>query len=116
MQLTPNSLKFLVVSIILNEVEKNNITIEDLLFAFNVKRTPSKPGAPRGQLGTYYLSASKNFYIFSGNATVDKDWDSPRSLLVVSGEWILQGFDRTFFPLVNKFSTGKNDFLYLCYY
>ena len=116
MLLTPNSLKFLVASIILNEVEKKNIIVEDLLFAFNVKRTLSKPGAPRGKMGTYYLSASKYFYIFSGSTAVDKDWDSPRSLLVVSGEWIPQGFDHTFFPLVNKFSTGKNDFLYFYYY
>ena len=48
MQFTPNSLKFLVASVILNEVEKKNITVEDLLFAFNVKRTPSKPSAFRG--------------------------------------------------------------------
>ena len=73
MQLALNSIKILVASIILNEVEKKNITVEDLLFVFNVKRTPTKPSAPRGQLGTYYLSASKNYYIFSGSATVDKD-------------------------------------------
>ena len=96
-------------SIILNEVEKKNITVEDLLFVFNVKRTPTKPGAPKGQFGTYYLSASKNYYIFSGSAAMDKDWDSPRGLLVVSGEWIPQGFNHTHFPLVDKFSTGKND-------
>ena len=88
MQLTLNSLKFLVASIILNEVEGKNITFEDLLFIFNVKRTPSKPGTPKVQLSTFYLSASKIFYIFSGSAVVDKDWDSPRGLLVISGEWI----------------------------
>ena len=115
MQLTPNSHKFLVASIILNEVEKKDITVEDLLFAFNIKRTPSKPGAPRGQFGTYYISASKKFYIFSGSTVVDKDWDSLRTLLVVRGEWIPQGFDRSLFPLVNKFSTGKNVCLYFCY-
>ena len=64
MQLTPNSLKFLVASIILNEVKKKNITVEDLLFVFSVKRTPTKPSAPKGQFDTYYLSASKNYYIF----------------------------------------------------
>ena len=86
MKLTPNSLKFLVASIILNEVEKKNISVEDLLFAFNVERTPSKSGTPKGQLSTFYLSASKNFYIFSGSAAVDKDWDALRGLLVISGE------------------------------
>ena len=109
MQLTPNSLKFLVASIILNEVEGKNITVEDLIFVFNVKRTPTKPGTPRGQLSTFYLSTSKNDYMFSGSTAVDKDWDSPRGLLVISGEWIPQGFNRTHFPLVNKFSLGKND-------
>ena len=116
MQLTPNSLKFLVTSIILNEVEKKNITVEDLLFAFNVKRTPSKPGAPKSQMSTYILSGSKNYYIFARRAAVAKDWDSPRNLLVVSGEWVPQGFNRTHFPLVNTFSTGKNVCLYLCHY
>ena len=73
MQLTPNSLKFLVASIILNEVEKKGITVEDLLFAFKIKRTPTKSSAPKSQFGTYYLLASKNFYIFSGSAVVDND-------------------------------------------
>ena len=86
MQLTLNSLKFLVASIILNEVERKNITVEYLLFIFNVKRTPTKLGTPKGQLSTFYLSTSKNYYMFSGSATVDKDWDSPRGLLVISGE------------------------------
>ena len=108
MQLIPNSLKFLVASIILNEVEEKNITVEDLIFVFNFKRTPSKPGAPRGQMSTFYLSTSKNYYIFVGSTAVDKDWDSPRNLLVVSGEWVPQGFNHTHFPLVNTFSTGKN--------
>ena len=113
MQLTPNFLKFLTASIILNEVEKKNITVEDLLFVFKVKRTPTKLGAIKSSFGTYYLSASKNFYIFSTSVAVDKDWDSPRTLLVVSGEWIPKDFDRTIFPLVSKFSLGKHDFLHV---
>ena len=75
MQLTPNSLKFLATSIILNEVEKKDITLEDLLFTFRIKRTPMKPGALKNQFGTYYPSASKNFYIFSGSTVVNKDCD-----------------------------------------
>ena len=109
MQLTPNSLKFLVASVILNEVERKNIVVEDLLFAFKVKRTPSKLGAPKKQMGTFYLSASKNYYMFSGSAAVDKDWDSPRNLLVISGDWIPQGFNRSNFHLVDKFSTSMHD-------
>ena len=88
MQLTPNSFKFLTASIILNEVEKQDIIVEDLLFVFKVKKTPTKPDAPKSPLGTYYLSASKNFFIFSASTRVDKGWDSPRTLLVISGEWI----------------------------
>ena len=116
MQLTLNSLKFLVASIILNEVEGKNITVEDLLFVFNVKKTPTKPGNPRGHSNTYYLSASKNYYMFSGSASVDKDWESAGGFYVISGEWIPQGLDRTYFPLVIKFSMGKNDWLSSCYY
>ena len=89
MQLTPNSLKFLVASIILNEVERKNIIVEDLFFIFNVKRTPTKPGIPKGQFSTFYLSASENFYMFSGSAAVDKDWDSSRELLVISSDFLL---------------------------
>ena len=47
MQLTPNSVKFLAASIILNEVQGKNITVEDLLFIFRVKRTHSKPSTPK---------------------------------------------------------------------
>ena len=115
MQLNPNSLKFLIASVILNEVEGKNIAVEDLIFAFNVKRTPSKPDAPKGQMSTFYLSASKNYYIFAGSAIADKDWDSPRNLLVVNDEWVPQGFNCTHFPLVNTFSTGKNVCLCFCY-
>ena len=107
MQLTPNSLKFLTASIILNEVEKKDITVEDLLFVFKVKRTPTKPGTPKSPFSTYYLSASKNFFMFSASTVVDKDWDSLRTLLVVGGEWIPKDFNRTIFPLVTKFSVGK---------
>ena len=109
MQLTLNSLKFLIASIILNEIERKNITVKDLLFIFNVKRTPTKLGTSKGQLSTFYLFASKNYYMFSRSAAVDKDWDSFRGFLVISSEWIPQGFNRTHFPLVTKFSLGKND-------
>ena len=107
MQLTPNSLKFLTASIILNEVEKKDITVEDLLFVFKVKRTPTKPGTPKSPFSTYCLSTSKNFFMFSASTVVDKDWDSLRTLLVVGGEWIPKDFNRTIFPLVTKFSVGK---------
>ena len=40
MQLTPHSLKCIVATIILNEVEKKGITIEDFLLAFRVVKTP----------------------------------------------------------------------------
>ena len=86
MQLTPNSFKFLIGSIILNEVEGKDISVEDILYVFKVKRTPSKPGLPKNQMGTFYLSTSKNYFMFSASTTVDKDWD--RNVLVVSGAWI----------------------------
>ena len=73
MQLTPNSFKFLTASIILNEVEGKDISVEDLLYIFKVKRTQSKPGLPKNQMGTFYLSASKNYFMFSASTTVDKD-------------------------------------------
>ena len=96
------------------KLREKNITVEDLLFVFNVKRTPTKPGNPRGQLSTYYLSASKNYYMFSGSVVLDKDWDSARGLLIINGEWIPQDFNPTYFPLANKFSLGKIiDFLLL---
>ena len=50
MQLTPNSLKFIVVAIILNEIEGKGITVNDLLFTFNVKKIPSKPNSPKQYL------------------------------------------------------------------
>ena len=42
MQLTLNSFKFIVAVVILNEVEGKGITINDLLFTINVKKTTSK--------------------------------------------------------------------------
>ena len=73
MQLTPNSFKFLTASIILNEVEGKDITVEDLIYVFKVKRTPTKSGLPKSSMGTYYLSASKNYFMFSTSTIVDKD-------------------------------------------
>ena len=46
MQLTPNSLKFIVASIILNEVEGKDSTVNDLLYAFRVSKTLTNPNAP----------------------------------------------------------------------
>ena len=43
MRLTPNSLKCIVATIILNEVEKKGITIEDFLFAYRAVKTPQNP-------------------------------------------------------------------------
>ena len=40
LQLIPNSLKFIVAAITLNEVEGKGITVNDLLFTFNVKKHP----------------------------------------------------------------------------
>ena len=106
MQFTPNSFKFLTASIILNEIEGKYISVEDLLYIFKVKRTHTKPGLPKSQMGTFYLSASKNYFMFSASTTVDKDWD--RNLLVVSGAWFPKDFNRSIFPLVDKFSTYMN--------
>ena len=103
MQLTPNSLKFIVAAIILNEVEGKGITVNDLLFTFNVKKTPSKPNSPKQHL-TYYLSASKKYFMFSGKLAVDKGWEIAGGLYVISGEWIP---DRANFPLVNRFTQSK---------
>ena len=72
MQLTPNSLKCIVASIILNKVEKKNITVEDFLFAYKAMKTPTNTKAPPKQYVTYYLSA-KNYYVYSRKLAVDKD-------------------------------------------
>ena len=106
MQLTPNSLNFIVAVIILNKVEGKNIMVNDLLFTFNVKKTPSKPGTPRQHL-TYYLSASKFFFMFSGKLAIDKDWETVGGFYLIGGDWIPQGFNRTLFPLVNRFTQSK---------
>ena len=103
MQLTPNSLKFIVATIILKEVEGKNIKINDLLFTFNVKKTPSKPGNPRQYL-TYYLSGSKNYFMFSRKLVVNKDWETTGGLYLISGDWIPKDFDRSIFLLVTRFT------------
>ena len=46
MQLTPNSLKCIATTIILNEVENKNITVEDFLFAYKAMKTPTSLKAP----------------------------------------------------------------------
>ena len=106
MQLTPNSLKFIVAAIILNEDEGKGITINDLIFTFNIKKTPSKPNSPKEYL-TYHLSASKKNFMFSRKVAVDKDWETIRGLYAISGAWILADFDRSHFPLVEKFTQSK---------
>ena len=106
MQLTLNSLKFIVAAIILNEVEGKGITVNDLLFTFNVKKTPSKANSPKQHL-TYYLFASKKYFMFFGKLAVDKDWETTGGLYAISGEWIPLNFGRTNFPLVNKFTQSK---------
>ena len=72
MKLTPNSLKCIVATIILNEVEKKNITVEDFLFAYKAMKTPTSPKAPPKQFITFYLSARK-YYVYSGKLAVNKD-------------------------------------------
>ena len=104
MQLTPNSFKFLTASIILNEVEGKDISVEDLLYVFKVKRTPTKSSLPKSPIGTFYLSTSKNYFMFSASTTMDKDWD--RNILVVSDAWFPKDFNHSIFPLVDRFSTG----------
>ena len=105
-QLTPNSLKCILATIILNEVEKKDITVEDFLFAYKVVKTPSNPKAPAKQFLTFYLSARK-YYVYSGKLSVDKDWENVGGLFVISGDWMSLKFDISVFPLVNKFTRGK---------
>ena len=50
MQLTPNSLKFLVASIILNEVEKKDITVEDLFLPSKLKELQQSQVLPKANL------------------------------------------------------------------
>ena len=71
-QLTPNSLKCIIATIILNEVKKQNIMVEDFLFAYKAVKTPTNPKAPPKQFVTYYLSIRK-YYMYSGKLSVDKD-------------------------------------------
>ena len=90
MQLTPNSLKCIVASIILNEVEKKNITVDDFLFAYKVVKTPTNSKAPPKQYLTFYLSAnnpfSKKYFMYSGKQVVDRDWEIAGGLFVISGD------------------------------
>ena len=101
MQLTPNSLEFIVATINLNEVEGKGIIVNDLLFTFNIKKTLSKPNSPKQYL-TYYLSASKKHFMCSGKLVVDKDWETSGELYAISGEWIPPNFDRANFCLVDR--------------
>ena len=103
MQLTPNSLKFIVAAIILNETEGKGITVNDLLFTYNVKKTPSKPNSPKQYL-TYYLSASKKHFMFTGKLVVDKDWETAGGIYTINGAWMPTDFNRTHFPLVDRFT------------
>ena len=73
-------------AIILNEVEGKGLTVRDLIFTFNVRKTPSKLDNPKQHL-TYYLSASKKYFMFFGKLAIDKDWEPSEDymLLAVSG-------------------------------
>ena len=118
MQLTPNSLKCTVATIILNEVEKKGITVEDFLFAYKAVKTPQNPKAPAKQFLTFYLSARK-YHVYSGKLSVDKDWETTGGLFVISGDWISPKFDSAAFSFVNKFTRCKfhcrYDLLYTFY-
>ena len=72
MHLTPNSLKCIVATIILNEVEKKNIMVEDFLFTYKAVKTPINPKAPPKQFVTYYLSGRK-YYLYYEKLAVDKE-------------------------------------------
>ena len=97
----PNSLKCIVTFIILNEVEKKGITIEDLLFAYKVNRSPSnKP------YWTFYFT-SRRYFLYTGKQPIDKDWETTGGLYVISGAWASSHFNGTAFPLINNFSRGK---------
>ena len=106
MQLTPNFLKCVIATIILNEVEKKGITIEDFMFAYKAIKTPSNPKAPAKQFLTFYLSARK-YYVYYGKLLVDKDWETAGGLFVISSDWMSLMFDTSAFPLVNKFTRCK---------
>ena len=106
MQLTPNSLKCIIATIILNEVEKKSITVEDFLFAYKAVKTPSNPKAPAKQFLTFYLSTRK-YYVYSGKLSIDKDWETAGGLFVISGDWMSLKFDTSTFALVNKFTHCK---------
>ena len=111
MQLTPNSLKCIVATIILNEVEKKNITVEDFFFVYKVVKTPTSPKAPPKQFMTFYLS-TKKYHMYSRKLALDKDWESVGRLFMVSGDWMSPYFNNYAFPLVNKFTCRK---FYCCY-
>ena len=81
MQLNLKSLKCIVASGILNEVEKKNITVKDLLFAYKVNKSPSKSSTKQYQ--TFYFT-SRRYFLSSGKQPVDKDWESTEGLYVIS--------------------------------
>lgn len=97
MQLTPNSIKCVVAFIILYEVEGKGITLADLFFAFNINKTPTQPSTPPNEYCTNFLTASnpssQKYFIFLGKQVVDKDWETARGLLVITGNWIPPQFD-----------------------
>ena len=94
-------------TIILNEVEKKGITVEDFLFAFRVVKTPQNSKAPVKQFLTFYLS-SRKYHVYSRKFPVDKDWETAGGLFVTSGDWMSPKFDSAVFPLVNKFTDCKS--------
>ena len=88
------------------KLKEKGITVNDLLFTFNVKKTPLKPNSHKQYL-TYYLLASKRHFMFSGKLAVDKDWETAGGLYAISGEWIPPNFDPANFPLVDRFTQSK---------
>ena len=106
MQLTPKSLKCIVATIILNEVEKQWIIVEDFLFAYKAVKNPQNPKTPAKQFLTFYLYARK-YHVYSGKLSVDKDWEIAGGLFVISDDRMSPKFDMFAFLLVNKFTRCK---------
>lgn len=107
MQLTSNSIKCLVASIILIEVEDKKITLDNLLFALQINKTPIPPSNPSRSSYTFYLTAnnpsSKKILCFLAN----KQWIRTRKLLAIFWSLVMVGSH----PIsIKKFSQSPPNF------
>ena len=92
MQLTLNSIKCIVASIILNEVEDKRITLTDLLFALRINKTPTPPNALSRAYNIFYLFTNNPHQRSSLCSPVSRWWTKTERLRVVFLSSMANGF------------------------